>query len=47
MAGVFRLRRHGKHRYVFLIGTPTDRRVLRQQLRRLHPSPLAYPKTLC
>ncbi len=47
MAGVFRLRRHGKHRYVFLIGTPTDRRVLLQQLRRLHPSPLAYPKTLC
>jgi len=47
MAGVFPLRRHGKHRYVFLIGTPTDRRVLRPQLRRLHPSPLAYPKTLC
>jgi hypothetical protein len=47
MAGVFRLRRHGKHRYVFLIGTPTDRRVLLQQLRRLQPERLAYPKTLC
>lgn len=47
IAGAFRLHRHGKHKYLFLIGTPTDRRVLLKQLRELHPDPPAYPTATC